>query len=149
MERIVFSGLALGMIDFCLKSMIKFGSERKQFGQSVGEFQLYQERVAYASSTFDLLHHYSYHLADCLDQKKKLTKEAATLKLLASQMTSKVTSDAVSALGGAGYMQEYQVERCFRDAKLFEIGGGTSDIQKIIIAKEVSKEVLNAVSKNK
>ena len=96
------------------------------------------------AASLDLVKHYQYMVIDKITRGESANKEAAILKLMGAQMANETASEAVQALGGYGYMREYGVERALRDAKLFEIGGGTSEIQKMIIAKQVIKETLSA-----
>lgn len=144
-ERAVFGGLGLGLMRFCLDQVVHYGATRKQFGVPILEHQMIQEKIADMASAIDVTEVYLYSVADKLIRGEKATQEAAIAKLMGSRLAMQVASDAVQCLGGYGYMREYQVERCLRDAKLFEIGGGTSEIQKMIIAKEAIKTILEGV----
>lgn len=141
-ERAIFSSLAIGMIQFCLDTMVKYGSQRKQFGVPILDHQMMQDKVADVSAKLDVIRTYAYDVIKKLSSGSVINKEAAILKLLASQWVFEAANHAVQSLGGYGYMKEYHVERFLRDAKLFEIGGGTSEIQKLIIAKQTIKQVL-------
>jgi alkylation response protein AidB-like acyl-CoA dehydrogenase len=141
-ERAIFSALAIGMIQFCLDTMVKYGTQRKQFGVPILNHQMMQEKVADVSAKLDVIRTYSYDVIKKLASGLTINKEAAILKLLASQWVFEAANHAVQSLGGYGYMKEYHVERFLRDAKLFEIGGGTSEIQKLIIAKQTIKQIL-------
>ncbi len=141
-ERAIFSALAIGMIQFCLETMVRYGSQRKQFGVPILEHQMLQDKIAEVSSKLEVIRTYEYDVLEKLSSGAQINKEAAILKLLASQWVFETANHAVQTLGGYGYMREYQVERCLRDAKLFEIGGGTSEIQKLIIAKQTIKSIM-------
>jgi alkylation response protein AidB-like acyl-CoA dehydrogenase len=142
-ERAIFSALAIGMIQFCLDTMVRYGSQRKQFGVPILDHQMMQDKVAEVSAKLDVIRTYSYDVIKRISSGSTINKEAAILKLLASQWVFEAANHAVQSLGGYGYMKEYHVERFLRDAKLFEIGGGTSEIQKLIIAKQTIKQVLD------
>lgn len=141
-ERASFSAIGIGLIDEVLSIIIKYASTRTQFGQSLLEFQLIQEKIAGIVSQFELLKSFAKDLVEKIINEKNVTKDAAILKLELSRLAVRATDEAIQILGGYGYMTEYQVERFYRDAKLYEIGGGTSEIQKLIIAKETIKEYL-------
>jgi alkylation response protein AidB-like acyl-CoA dehydrogenase len=142
-ERAVFGGLGAGLMEFCLHAVIKYGAQRKQFGVSILEHQLIQEKVAEMAASVEMTRTYLYKVLDKLSRGESANKEAAIAKFMGSRMAVEVANQAVQCLGGYGYMREYQVERCLRDAKLFDIGGGTSEIQKMIVAKQAIKEVLS------
>jgi alkylation response protein AidB-like acyl-CoA dehydrogenase len=141
-ERAVFGGLGTGLMEFCLHATVKYASQRKQFGVPILEHQLIAEKVAEMSGKLDLTRTYLNKVIRQLEAGKTANKEAAIAKVMGSRFCNEVANDAVQCLGGYGYMQEYQVERAFRDAKLFDIGGGTSEIQKMIIAKQTVKELM-------
>jgi alkylation response protein AidB-like acyl-CoA dehydrogenase len=141
-ERATFSGIGVGLIDEILKIMIRYAAGRKVFGQSILEFQMIQDKIALIGSEFEVLKAYIRELNQKLVTGQKITKESAIIKLLLSKLAVRAADEAIQTLGGYGYMTEYRVERFYRDAKLYEIGGGTSEIQKLIIAKEISKEYL-------
>ncbi len=143
-ERAIFGGIGMGLTEFCLHSIIRYGAQRKQFGVSILEHQMIQDKIARISASYEMTRTYMYKVIDMLNRGQGANKEAAILKLTGSQAAFDAASDAVQCLGGYGYMREYQVERCLRDAKLYVIGGGTSEIQKLIIAKATIKEVITA-----
>ena len=143
-ERVVFAGLGMGVMKFCLHASAKYAATRKQFDQPLMNFQLIQEKIADMSASLDMVSKYCYQTCQDLMDGKNVNKEAAIAKYLGAKLTNDVAREAVQIMGGYGYMQEYQVERCMRDAKLFEIGGGTSEIQKMIIAKQTFKELEKA-----
>ncbi len=139
-ERVVFSGLATGMMRFCLKTAVDYSASRRQMGQPIGAFQMVQDKIAMMATWYETARCFLYQTADDLAAGQSVNKNASIVKLIAAQNARLVADAAVQCLGGYGYMTEYQVERYLRDAKLFEIGGGTSEIQKLIIAKQVFKE---------
>ncbi|MGK5082374.1 acyl-CoA dehydrogenase family protein [Bdellovibrionota bacterium FG-1] len=141
-ERTIFSGLGVGLMQFCQDTLIRYGATRKQFGVSILEHQMIQDKVARIAASLDMVRHYQYMVVTKLARGQSANKEAAILKFMGGRMANEVAAEAVQALGGYGYMREYGVERAMRDAKLYEIGGGTSEIQKLIIAKQVIKETL-------
>lgn len=141
-ERTVFGGLGTGLMRFCLETVIRYGSQRKQFGVALLEHQMIQEKIAEMSARLELISHYQTAVIQKLMRGEGANKEAAVLKVMGSRFANEVADEAVQALGGYGYMREYQVERCLRDAKLYDIGGGTSEIQKLIIAKQTIREIL-------
>jgi alkylation response protein AidB-like acyl-CoA dehydrogenase len=139
-ERILGASTSLGIAHACLDVAVKYASERIQFGRPIASFQLVQNLLAEMATRLDIIRQYTYSLCPLVDRGIKLTKEAAIAKYYASIMSTRVGLDAIQILGGYGYMREYPVERYMRDAKLLEIGGGTSEIQKLIIARELLKE---------
>ncbi|MEW6056410.1 MAG: acyl-CoA dehydrogenase family protein [Bdellovibrionota bacterium] len=145
-ERATFSGIGMGLIDELLSIMVKYSATRKVFGHPILEYQLIQEKIAQIGAEFEVLKSYCMGLRKKLAHGERITKDAAIIKLLLSKLAVRAADEAIQILGGYGYMTEYRVERYYRDAKLYEIGGGTSEIQKLIIAKEVAKEYLSAQS---
>ncbi len=141
-ERAVFSGIGVGVMEFCLHTAVRYGAQRKQFGVPILEHQLIQAHIAEMSGSLEVLRNYQYLVMQKLCRGESANKEAAILKFMGSRMCNEAADTAVQILGGYGYMREYQVERCLRDAKLFDIGGGTSEIQKMIVAKQTIKEIL-------
>lgn len=139
-ERIVFSGLAIGMMSFCLEKTCRYTQERQQFGVPIASFQMIQDMIAQMSTLLEVSREYLYSACEKLVSGVEVTKEAAIAKIFLAESVNKVTNMAVQCHGGYGYTEEYLVERYMRDAKLFEIGAGTSEIQKLIIAKQTLKE---------
>ncbi len=135
-ERVIFSGLALGLMRFCIDQSLKYSKERKQFGHPIAEFQMIQDHIAQMISSYEACRVYLWHCVDEMAKGQDVNEKAAVVKLLVGETSSKVTNLAIQCFGGYGYMSEYLVERCLRDAKLFEIGAGTNEIQKLIIAKQ-------------
>ncbi len=140
MERTLFSGLPIGLIQGGLDRALKYSAERKQFGAKIGSFQMMQAMVADIAMNLYISRLLAYTAARKLQEGKPVTMNASFSKLFASEASVKATLDAIQMLGGYGYTREYEVERLMRDAKLVEIGGGTSQIQRLIIAREVYKQ---------
>ncbi len=130
---------SIGIAQACLDEALLYTKQRKQFGRYISEFQLVQEKLAVMSSELEVARQYVYNLIELMVQGKRITKEASIAKLFASGMVNRAAREAIQIMGGYGYIREYNVERYFRDAKLLEIGAGTSEIQKLIIAKELLK----------
>ena len=142
-ERATFSGIGIGAIDELLNIMVKYSAMRNVFGKPILEYQLIQEKIAQIGAEFDVMKAYANVVRDKIMKGERITKEAAVIKLLLSKLAVRAADEAIQILGGYGYMTEYRVERIYRDMKLYEIGGGTSEIQKLVIAKELVKEYLN------
>ncbi len=130
---------SIGLAQACLDEAVEYAKQRKQFGKSIAEFQLIKEKLAVMSAELEVARRYVYYLIELVAQGKRVSKEASIAKLFASNMVNKAARETIQIMGGYGYMREYKVERYFRDAKLLEIGAGTSEIQKLIIAKELLK----------
>lgn len=139
-ERILGASNSLGIAQACIEAAVKYSKERVQFGKPISSFQMVQSMLADMATDLCLSRQFTYALCPLVDQGIRVTKEASMAKYYASRMATRVGLDAIQLLGGYGYMREYAVERYMRDAKLVEIGGGTSEIQKLIIARELLKE---------
>ncbi len=139
-ERILGAATSIGIAQACVESAVKYAKERIQFGKPIASFQLVQNMLAEMSTRLEITRQYTYALCPLVDQGIRLTREASIAKYYASIMATKVALDAIQIFGGYGYMREYPVQRYMRDAKLVEIGGGTSEIQKLIIARELLRE---------
>lgn len=137
MERTLFSGLPIGLIQGAMDVALKYSQEREQFGQKIGSFQLVQAMIADMGMRLFISRLLAYSAARKLQKGARLTLNASFSKLYASEASVAATLDAIQILGGYGYMREFKVERLMRDAKLVEIGGGTSQIQRLIIAREL------------
>lgn len=135
--RIGIGALALGIAQGAYELALKYAKERVQFGQSLSKFQVTQHKLADMHMQIELARTMVYKAAWLKDQGRKFTKEASMCKLYASEVAMHVCSQAVQIHGGWGYMHDFKVERFFRDAKLCEIGEGTSEIQRNIIAREI------------
>ena len=142
-ERIVLSGGPLGIMAACLDVVVPFVHERKQFGQSIGEFQLMQGKLADMYSTFQACRAYGYAVAQACDRgdhSRTLRKDAAGVILYTAEKATWMAGEAIQALGGVGYTNEYPTGRLWRDAKLYEIGAGTSEIRRMLIGRELFSE---------
>jgi alkylation response protein AidB-like acyl-CoA dehydrogenase len=139
-ERIMEGASTVGIAQACLEASMAYAKERIVFGRPIGEYQLIQEKIAEMVVGIELTRNYLYQLCRAADQGIKVTKEASILKLYSSEMAMQAGKDAVQIMGGYGYMEEYKVARYFRDAKHHEIGAGTTEIQKMIIARETMKD---------
>jgi len=142
-ERVVLSGGPLGIMAACLDVVVPFVHERKQFGQSIGEFQLMQGKLADMYSTFQACRAYGYAVAQACDRgdhARTLRKDAAGVILYTAEKATWMAGEAIQALGGVGYTNEYPTGRLWRDAKLYEIGAGTSEIRRMLIGRELFAE---------
>ncbi|MCB1304417.1 MAG: acyl-CoA dehydrogenase family protein, partial [Leptospiraceae bacterium] len=137
MERTLFAGLPIGLIQGVLDICLKYTVERLQFGKPLASFQMVQDMVARMGMDLFVSRLMAYNAARKLEQGQKVTLHASFTKLFASEASVRSTLDGIQLLGGYGYVREYGVERLMRDSKLVEIGGGTSQIQKLIIAREM------------
>jgi len=139
--RISIGAMALGIAQGCLDESVKFSKEREQFGQPIGNFQAIQWMLADMSTNIEGARLLVYQAAHLKDQGKGFKKEAAMCKYFASEVGMKAAVKAIQIHGGYGYTKDYDVERFFRDVKLTEIGEGTSEIQRLVIARELIKSV--------
>ncbi|OAS82876.1 MULTISPECIES: acyl-CoA dehydrogenase [Metabacillus] len=135
--RIGIGAMAVGIAQGAYEKSLQYAKERKQFGKSLSAFQAIQFKLADMAMNIELARNMVYKAAWLKDQGKGFKKEAAIAKLFASEMCMKVCDQAIQIHGGYGYMKEYQVERFFRDAKLLEIGEGTSEVQRMVIARQI------------
>ena len=136
-ERAVLSAGPLGIMQACLDVVLPYVRDRKQFGKPIGSFQLMQGKVADMYVALNSARAYVYAVAKACDAGKTTRFDAAGAILLASENAMKVTSEAIQALGGAGYTKEWPVERFLRDAKLYDIGAGTNEIRRFLIGREL------------
>ncbi|NQW44334.1 MAG: acyl-CoA dehydrogenase family protein [Deltaproteobacteria bacterium] len=137
LERITISGISLGITSACLSYTSRFVQERSQFGKPLSHFQMVQERIAEMATYLDAGRALCYAAAQRFDSGDLDPTLGAKCKLFTAPMGTRAGLDAIQLLGGAGYMKEYPVERYMRDAKLLEIGAGTNEIMRIIIAKSL------------
>ncbi|MES2032586.1 MAG: isovaleryl-CoA dehydrogenase [Pseudomonadota bacterium] len=136
-ERAVLSAGPLGIMQACLDVVLPYVRDRKQFGKPIGSFQLMQGKVADMYVALNSARAYVYAVARACDAGKTTRFDAAGAILLASENAMKVASEAIQALGGAGYTREWPVERYLRDAKLYDIGAGTNEIRRFLIGREL------------
>jgi butyryl-CoA dehydrogenase len=139
--RVSIGAMALGIAQGALDQALAHAKQRVQFGKPIIEFQAIQWILADMATEVEAARQLLYHAATLEDAGRPFGKESAMAKLYASRVAMKATTDAIQVLGGYGYMKDYPVERMFRDAKLTEIGEGTSEIQRIVIARALMKEV--------
>ncbi|MCD2175825.1 isovaleryl-CoA dehydrogenase [Rhizobium sp. C4] len=136
-ERVVLSGIGLGIMAACLDEVMPYMVERKQFGQSIGDFQLMQGKIADMYTAMNSARAYVYAAASACDRGQITRQDAAACVLYASEAAMQVAHQAVQAMGGAGFLNDSAVSRIFRDAKLMEIGAGTSEIRRMLIGREL------------
>ena len=137
--RISVAALSCGTADGAYKKALRYSTERKAFGKEIHKFQAVGFKLADMATDIEAAKLLTFHAAWMKDQGKDVTKVAAMAKLFASEAAMRITTEAIQIHGGYGYVKEYDVERFFRDAKVLEIGEGTSEIQRIIIARELVK----------
>lgn len=133
--RIGIGAMAVGIAQAAYERALQYSKERKQFGRTLSEFQVTQFKLADMAMKIELARNMVYKAAWLKDEGRPFTKEAAMCKLYASEIAMEVANEAVQIHGGYGYMREYEVERMMRDAKLLEIGEGTSEVQRMVISK--------------
>ena len=138
--RISIAALAVGMAQGAYEAALRYSKEREQFGKPISEFEAIQFKLADMATQIDAARLLTYRAARMKDQGRKVTKEASMAKLFASEMAVQVCEEAIQVHGGYGYIKDYPVEKYWRDSKLCTIGEGTSEIQRIIIAREVLKQ---------
>jgi isovaleryl-CoA dehydrogenase len=139
-ERAVLAGGPLGIMAACLDVVVPYVHERKQFGQPIGEFQLMQGKLADMYTTFSACRAYVYAVGQALDRGEATRKDAAGAILYAAEKATWMAGEAIQALGGMGYINETPTGRLWRDAKLYEIGAGTSEIRRWLIGRELFSE---------
>src|SRR3989454_9500405 len=139
-ERAVLAGGPLGIMAACLDVVMPYVHERKQFGQPIGEFQLMQGKIADMYTTFSACRAYVYAVGQALDRGETTRKDAAGAILYAAEKATWMAGEAIQAMGGMGYINETPPGRLWRDAKLYEIGAGTSEIRRWLIGRELFSE---------
>ena len=139
-ERVVLSGGPTGIMLACLDTVVPYIHERKQFGKAIGEFQLMQGKVADMYALTNASRAYLYAVAAACDRGETTRKDAAAVILYTAENATKCALEAIQALGGNGYINEYPTGRLLRDAKLYEIGAGTSEIRRMLIGRELFGE---------
>ena len=139
-ERAVLAAGALGIMQACMDVVVPYIHERKQFGRPIGEFQLMQGKIADMYTTMNASKAYVYAVAKACDRGETTRKDAAGAILYAAEKATWMALEAVQALGGNGYINEYPTGRLLRDAKLYEIGAGTSEIRRMLIGRELFEE---------
>jgi isovaleryl-CoA dehydrogenase len=139
-ERTVLSGGPTGIMQRCMDIVVPYIHERKQFNQSIGEFQLIQGKVADMYAGLNASRAYLYAVARACDRGEESRKDAAAVILYTAEKATQMALDAIQLLGGNGYINETPTGRLLRDAKLYEIGAGTSEIRRMLIGRELFKE---------
>ena len=140
-ERVVLAGIGTGIMAACLDEIMPYMAERKQFGQPIGSFQLMQGKIADMYTALNSARAYVYEVAKACDRGTVTRQDAAACVLYASEEAMKQAHQAVQAMGGAGFLSDSPVSRIFRDAKLMEIGAGTSEIRRMLIGRELMEAV--------
>ena len=139
-ERIILSAGPVGVMQACMDIVIPYIHERKQFGQAIGEFQLIQGKVADMYTKLNASRAYLYSVAQACDRGQAERKDAAATILYCAENATQMALDAIQCLGGNGYINDYATGRLLRDAKLYEIGAGTSEIRRMLIGRELFNE---------
>ena len=139
-ERAVLAAGPLGIMQACIDLVLPYVHDRKQFGQPIGEFQLMQGKLADMYTVMNAAKSYVYTVAKACDRGKTTRKDAAGAILYAAEKATWMTLEAIQCLGGNGYINDYATGRLLRDAKLYEIGAGTSEIRRMLIGRELYKE---------
>ncbi|WP_448384349.1 acyl-CoA dehydrogenase family protein [Desulfosoma sp.] len=152
-ERIVLAGGSIGMAQQALDYSVKYAAEREQFGQPIGKFQMIQQKLADMYARTEAARLLVYRAAEAAQKAPRggkgteLTKQAAAAVLFASETATWVCNEAIQIHGGYGYCLEFPVQKLWRDAKLYEIGGGTNEIRRIVIARELLREAFARAGK--
>jgi isovaleryl-CoA dehydrogenase len=139
-ERAVLAGGPLGIMQACMDTVVPYLHERKQFGQAIGEFQLMQGKLADMYTTLCACRAYVYAVGQSLDRGETARKDAAGAILYAAEKATWMAGEAIQCLGGNGYINDYPTGRLWRDAKLYEIGAGTSEVRRMLIGRELMAE---------
>ncbi len=139
-ERAVLAGISLGIQEQCLDLVIPYAKDRRQFGTPIAKFELIQEKLANMYVGLEASRLLIYRAIHILQKDKSKNKEAAAAIMFASEASTRTALDAIQIMGGYGYMREFRVEKLMRDSKLLEIGAGTTEIRKLVIARELLGE---------
>ncbi len=139
-ERVVLAAGPLGIMAAAMDVVVPYVHERKQFGQSIGGFQLMQGKLADMYTTFNACRSYVYAVASACDRGKITRKDSAGCILYSAEKATQIALEAIQCLGGNGYINDYPTGRLLRDAKLYEIGAGTSEIRRMLIGREIFEE---------
>ena len=139
-ERVVLAGGPVGIMQACLDVVLPYVHDRKQFGQSIGEFQLIQGKVADMYTELNACRAYLYAVAQACDRGETTRKDAAGVILYSAERATRMALEAIQILGGNGYVNDFPTGRLLRDAKLYEIGAGTSEIRRMLIGRELFNE---------
>ena len=139
-ERVVLSGGPTGIMRACMDIVVPYIHDREQFGQSIGEFQLVQGKIADMYTRMNASRSYLYAVAASCDRGETTRKDAAGVILYCAESATQLALDAIQLLGGNGYINDFATGRLLRDAKLYEIGAGTSEIRRMLIGREIFAE---------
>ena len=139
-ERAILAAGPLGIMQSCLDVVIPYIHDRKQFGQAIGEFQLIQGKIADMYTSMSACRSYVYAVAKACDRGRTTRKDAAGAILFAAEKATWMALEAIQSLGGNGYINDFPTGRLLRDAKLYEIGAGTSEIRRMLIGRELFNE---------
>ena len=139
-ERVVLAAGPLGIMAAAMDVVVPYVHERKQFGQAIGSFQLMQAKLADMYTTFNACRSYVYAVASACDRGKITRKDSAGCILYSAEKATQIALEAIQCLGGNGYINDYPTGRLLRDAKLYEIGAGTSEIRRMLIGREIFEE---------
>lgn len=139
-ERVVLSGGPTGIMQACMDIVMPYIHERKQFGKAIGEFQLMQGKLADMYTTMNACKSYVYNVAQACDRGETTRKDAAGVILYSAEKATQLALEAIQCLGGNGYINEFATGRLLRDAKLYEIGAGTSEVRRMLIGRELFNE---------
>ncbi len=139
-ERTVLSGGPIGIMQACMDIVVPYIHERKQFNTAIGEFQLMQGKIADMYTSLSASRSYLYAVASACDRNKESRKDAAAVILYTAEQATQMALQAIQTLGGNGYINEYPTGRLLRDAKLYEIGAGTSEVRRMLIGRELFTE---------
>lgn len=139
-ERLVLAGGPLGIMAACMDQVLPYIHERKQFGRPIGEFQLMQGKIADMYSTWNACRSYVYMVAQAADRGSPIRKDGASVILYCAERATRLALETIQIFGGNGYINEFPAGRLLRDAKLYEIGAGTSEIRRMLIGREIFQE---------
>jgi isovaleryl-CoA dehydrogenase len=139
-ERVVLAGGPVGIMQACMDLVVPYIHDRKQFGKSIGEFQFIQGKIADMYSQMNASRAYLYAVANACDRAETTRKDSAGVILYTAEIATKMALEAIQILGGNGYINEFPAGRLLRDAKLYEIGAGTSEIRRMLIGRELFRE---------
>ena len=143
-ERLILSGGPLGIMAACMDLVLPYIHKRKQFNKAIGEFQIMQAKIADMYTTWNACRAYVYTVAAAADRGESIKKDAAGVILYTSERATQMALEAIQCLGGKGYLNDYPAGRLLRDAKLYEIGAGTSEIRRMLIGRELFRETAGA-----
>ncbi len=138
--RVSIAALGVGMAQGAYEAALRYSKQRRQFGRPISEFQTVQNKLADMATEIDAARLLTYRAGWMLDQGQRNTKEASMAKLFSSEVAVRVANEAVQIHGGYGFIKDYPVEKFYRDVKLCTIGEGTSEIQRLVIARQLLKE---------